>query len=1424
LDFALDASLDDRDFEADPHGHEGFETVVEHMYKPRESVFGAVAADMVKAGWSVFPQEMDGNRRPGKVNGEMIKWSEEHHLATRQPSPETIALWSAQCASLNVAVVLGPASGNTFIIDIDVVEEELSAHIQELAERMLGHTPLRRVGRYPKMALVYRHAPEDEVPGRSPKFAPFDTPDNPDKVDQGLEIISAGQAMTFFGKHHKTGRYFTWLEGQPHILGPKTAPIVTSQQVNDFLDAVDSVRQFHKSASFDPTAVSWEWNETDQIHVPRVRSSGAATDWIEDENGRVVDGREAYMTRLAYRAVTANAGVATKPGASRTELVVNREGCEKLTHIVMQQFIETAETSGRWKGNSLLREARSKVMRTAEKLAKGQIKAFTPRQNEKGEYVPPSVMRYIPPQPRKAGVDSLDFLPPAADPTAPGFDPNAGKVRKPLKCVIVEPAEGAQEERAIEEDRTRVAGAVQEGLVKAFREFWDEVYSDDGQANRVHILKAPTGAGKTSRGIAFIAEDPRTKDDYVIRGPDGQIVHEGRCPILFLLPTYANIEELRSRAKMLNLDASLGDDALRAQASEMGLIQEDDLPAKLAELRRDARNAGLTTMVYQGKLKAGCLIADKLKIAMDAGIGTSGLCKAEVRTGEKDENGKWITETRFCEFYNQCPAILQKEEIAKSHVVFMPHAFLSLNVPEELKYVRAVVADERIHHLFLHTTTLDLPVFLSPRKPPKLSKKEKEEGVDPSEFLPMRGEAVKVALAALVTGKCPAEELLRVPGHDAEGRPVALSWVEAALRTCGAAMQRDGNITPDISMEDLKAICQQPTGVQVREEHRFWTIVKERMEARRFEVVNEDLAKADPTLAVPATSKGSRDMRIQLVEDPRDSGEPHQMIRLSWRTEPNWVDRPLLLLDASAAPEMISKIWKGKDVVVHDIPAALNVRVVCIADRTYSNASVVASPSASGREKLESGRMLTAVRKAICTISAMYGWSRVVAGGSILVRRAVNTGWEGPHNVDWCHYGAMRGLDFAKHHAAAISVGRMELPVRTIDGLVAALTYDDDDPEQPYDLKGNGIGKDNQPLRIPVGTQRIRLRSGHDVEMPVPMFPGKWGRMIQKQYREEELLQFLGRLRPVYREGDAPIWFSLSSVIPEEVIVDDLIKIEDLLSTGTHVWDALRRCQGILEPRLAAMVCDDMFASPSAAAAAMRMAGADPRTGEVNARLAWGLTCWKWESADGAKGHAFIRADIDDPEQALRNAFKSYMGTPLLKAERISQSKGQTMARGRKADKIEDELGTLPERREKEVELADETAMDILMSAQPEDLEHLRGLAQRGLAALPAHLPSGVHDERIQEGARDIPVQIDVAEARLAIAHLWRSKGYEEAPAAAAVPASLDSDAELGVKAAVMHANGEGDEPTYEKAAAHAKDTSGEAAIEFDELDDTIPW
>lgn len=1391
---------------------------VDLMYKPMESIFGAVGLQMVKAGWSIFPQELDGNRRPGTVDNEMIKWSDRYDLANKKPPLKDLKRWLEQCSALNVAVVLGPASGNALVIDVDVVEEDLSAQIQELAVKHFGQTPLRRVGRWPKIALVYRQSLEDPISGRSPKFAMMDHPQNPDRLDQGLEIISSGQAMTFFGKHHKTGRYFNWLQDTPETVGPDACPVITSEQVGNFLDEVDSLRQFNKSQSLEAFAVSWEWDETQEIHIPRIRSSGAANSWTENEDGLITDGREAYLRDLCFRVVTANPGIVVHP----TDKTLMLGGVEKLADIVYQRFAATAEMSGKWQGRSLQREARDRVKRMAQSIASGRITPSVPKTDEKGQHIKvASAKAYLPPQPRNPDGDSLDFLPPFVDTTKASFDPNSVNQRRPLRIEILEATpeeiEARRKDRAIEEDRTNIANAVSEGLMGSFNKFWDEVYDTSRTTTRVHILKAPTGAGKTSRGMRFISEDPRTKNDFIIKGPGGEVVSEGRNPILVLMPTYTNIEELKEKADIYNLDPTLPDSELKKQALDAGLMHEDDLPEKLADIRGNAKKAGVETMLYQGKLRAGCLMKEKVELAMGAGIGTSTLCHTPE---EKDKNGDVTKPEKFCPYYHQhhvskvtgeyvkCPAIEQKDNIQKSHVVFMPHAFLALNIPEELQNVRAVVADERIHHLFLHTGTFEKNVFLSPRKPPRLTKKEKEAGLDANEFHTERMAAVRMVSLALDTQKDPARYMLdENKQYDQEtGEPVVLRWVKSAIRTCGASMERDAKIDPDISIEDLMEICAQPTGKAVREEWRFWKIIEERLEILNRERTLHEMMKDQGKTPPASEAKGKHDYRIQLVEDLDEKGLPTQHIRISWRTTPNWVDRPLLLLDASAAPDMISKIWKGKEVKVHDIPAALNVRIVSVVDRTYSNASVVAKPSASPKDKMDSGRLLAQVRKSISTVSALYGWSRVVAGGSIIARKAVNTQWEGPHNVDWCHFGAMRGLDFAKWHAAAISVGRMELPIRTIDGLVAALTYDDDVPEEPYDKKGTGLNDRGEPLMVPTGVQTVRMRSGHDLKMPVPMYPGKWGRMIQKQYREEELLQFLGRVRPVYREGMAPMWFSLSSVIPEEVIVDDLITIEDLLRRGrseTSTYEVIRRCQGVLDADIAYRVCDDLYASVQAAARHMKADGYNPVTGEIEPRMAWGMVAIRWFDGD-EEGFSFVRGDVSNPEEALRNAFRTFMGKELKSVRKITQSLPPTMARGRKSDKIEDALGTLEQRRSDERKHDEDVAIDVLMNTPPEAIQSLK--ADRKERFLPVMLPSGVVKD--EEKGEQYKVNYGEISARKGIENLWISMGY--------TPTKIVSlMADIGMRPDSAASENLAD---YSHAAAHTSD----AAVEWGATDDFI--
>ena len=66
------------------------------------------------------------------------------------------------------------------------------------------------------------------------------------------------------------------------------------------------------------------------------------------------------------------------------------------------------------------------------------------------------------------------------------------------------------------------------------------------------------------------------------------------------------------------------------------------------------------------------------------------------------------TEEIFCPHYHNCEAIRQRDIIQEHDLIFTPHPFMHLSIPEPLTHVRAVIADERIHHLFLHTAEFPL--------------------------------------------------------------------------------------------------------------------------------------------------------------------------------------------------------------------------------------------------------------------------------------------------------------------------------------------------------------------------------------------------------------------------------------------------------------------------------------------------------------------------------------------------------------------------------------------------------------------------------------------------------------------------------------------------------------------------------------------
>ncbi len=118
-----------------------------------ETIFGGTGPRMVGLGWSVFPQERHHGRKPACIDGQTLAW--KPYIEAR-PSEALARRWAVQAPKSNVALILGPASGGVWAVDVDVTDEALSMKVLDLAKEILGDTPFVRVGAYPKLALLYR--------------------------------------------------------------------------------------------------------------------------------------------------------------------------------------------------------------------------------------------------------------------------------------------------------------------------------------------------------------------------------------------------------------------------------------------------------------------------------------------------------------------------------------------------------------------------------------------------------------------------------------------------------------------------------------------------------------------------------------------------------------------------------------------------------------------------------------------------------------------------------------------------------------------------------------------------------------------------------------------------------------------------------------------------------------------------------------------------------------------------------------------------------------------------------------------------------------------------------------------------------------------------------------------------------------------
>jgi KaiC/GvpD/RAD55 family RecA-like ATPase len=144
-------------------------------------------------------------------------------------TPESIAAWDQRPDWSNTGV----RTGAVCAVDIDVLDSALVDAIECEAAMALGATPLRRVGKAPKVTLLYRAA--DPTAGKA-ATAEFRLPNG---TVARVEALGDGQQTIAFGTHPDTDQPYRWSGATPEDVPLASLPIVTAAEVAALLASAE---------------------------------------------------------------------------------------------------------------------------------------------------------------------------------------------------------------------------------------------------------------------------------------------------------------------------------------------------------------------------------------------------------------------------------------------------------------------------------------------------------------------------------------------------------------------------------------------------------------------------------------------------------------------------------------------------------------------------------------------------------------------------------------------------------------------------------------------------------------------------------------------------------------------------------------------------------------------------------------------------------------------------------------------------------------------------------------------------------------------------------------------------------------------------------------------------------------------------------
>ncbi|AZQ67642.1 hypothetical protein EF888_11165 [Silicimonas algicola] len=261
----------------------------DRLFGAGHTTFGDRALELLELGYEPLPL-VPGLKRPAPT-----RWTQVRIDTTQ------VLEWARRFHNHGIGLRTGRLVG----LDIDILDPELAHVIGHLARARLG-TTLLRVGLWPKRLLLNRTE------------TPFP------KCSAGkVEWLGAGQQFVAFGRHPDSGRDYYWPDGETPLGVPlEDLPLVSEAKAHAFLAEAEALQP----------------SQTDQRKASRAKGSRPEPDKgasgpTRDDDGRVTDGRDGWLSTIAFHAVH---------DAVDAEQTLDEE---VLTGRVRERFAETTDTS-----------------------------------------------------------------------------------------------------------------------------------------------------------------------------------------------------------------------------------------------------------------------------------------------------------------------------------------------------------------------------------------------------------------------------------------------------------------------------------------------------------------------------------------------------------------------------------------------------------------------------------------------------------------------------------------------------------------------------------------------------------------------------------------------------------------------------------------------------------------------------------------------------------------------------------------------------------------------------------------------------------------------------------------------------------------------------------------------------------------------